>query len=563
MTTRKKAKVSGSMMLAGNEYELTPSSTHNSSPYSQLRGVIYARYSNGGGQTDQSLEGQVRDCRRYAKEHNIEIVEEYLDRHISGRDAEKRSAFQKMISDSSKQRFDVVLVWKTDRFARNRYDSAWYKRILRQNGVSIRYVAENIPDTDEGIILEAMLEGYAEYFSADLRKKVLRGMKESAYKCKALTCPPIGYVLDADKHYVIDEGVAPYIRETFRRYIRGDKLVDIARYLNQCGIVSQRKNPLSPPSITHIIRNEKYIGVYEYKNGGIRIEDAIPAIVDKSTFLAAQQRLLSQRCGTYARQNYGGHAKRKYLLSGIVYCGECGSHMFGETTVKFKGTDRESTHGYYVCRKHRQQKDCSNRAIRKDVLESTVINIVKRVILNPSILQPICEALSQVEFERSSASQLKALKQSKRQKQIALENVLKAIESGLYSQAIFDRLKTIEAQITSIDTEIQQISPVKGKLDKDLTNLLTNYFVEGESPEILENYWSDIIHCFIKSVTYFHNGTIIVRFNFHTSPLSDGPVPVTALEVSEDLSSQIYNFQNFFDVRDAKSHSHHKETEPF
>lgn len=107
-------------------------------PSSALRGVIYGRYSEGGNQTDQSLEGQVRECRKYAEDNNISIIGMYLDPHISGKDAENRPEFQRMIKDSDKKLFDVVIVWKTDRFARNRYDSARYKERLKRNGVSIR-----------------------------------------------------------------------------------------------------------------------------------------------------------------------------------------------------------------------------------------------------------------------------------------------------------------------------------------------------------------------------------------------------------------------------------------
>ena len=101
-----------------------------------MKTVIYARYSSER-QNAQSIEGQLRECYAYAKAHGLTVVKEYIDRAISGKAAENREAFQQMISDSDRKAFDAVLVYRTDRFARNRYDSAIYKSRLKRNGVSV------------------------------------------------------------------------------------------------------------------------------------------------------------------------------------------------------------------------------------------------------------------------------------------------------------------------------------------------------------------------------------------------------------------------------------------
>ena len=127
-----------------------------------MKAVIYARYSSDG-QREESIEGQLRECKEYADRHNITIVATYIDRAQSAR-TDDRPQFQKMISDSTRKQFDVVLVWKLDRFARNRLDSASYRAILKRNGVNVISAKENISEGSEGIILEAMLEGIAEYY---------------------------------------------------------------------------------------------------------------------------------------------------------------------------------------------------------------------------------------------------------------------------------------------------------------------------------------------------------------------------------------------------------------
>ena len=138
-----------------------------------MKAVIYARYSSDS-QREESIEGQIRECTEYAQHNGITVLAHYIDRALSARTAD-RPEFQRMIADSETQIFDLVLVWKLDRFSRDRYDSAHYKRILKKNGVRVISVKENISDGPEGIILESMLEGYAEYYSAELSQKIQRG----------------------------------------------------------------------------------------------------------------------------------------------------------------------------------------------------------------------------------------------------------------------------------------------------------------------------------------------------------------------------------------------------
>ena len=142
--------------------------------------VIYARYSSDK-QTEQSIEGQVRVCNEYARKHDIVIVDQYVDRAMTGTN-DRREEFQRMIKDSAKAKWDYVLVYKLDRFSRDKYESAIHRRTLRNNGVKLVSAMENIPDSPEGIILESLLEGMNQYFSAELSQKVKRGMRESREK---------------------------------------------------------------------------------------------------------------------------------------------------------------------------------------------------------------------------------------------------------------------------------------------------------------------------------------------------------------------------------------------
>ena len=180
-----------------------------------MNAVIYARYSSDN-QREESIEGQLRECMEYCKKNGMVVVKEYIDRAFSAK-TDHRPDFQRMIKDSAKGLFDVVVVWKLDRFARNRYDSAHYKAALKKNGVRVVSAKENIADGPEGIILESMLEGMAEYYSAELSVKVIRGHTENALKCKYNGgTPTFGFIIDANKQYQPDPVRAPIVLDIFK-----------------------------------------------------------------------------------------------------------------------------------------------------------------------------------------------------------------------------------------------------------------------------------------------------------------------------------------------------------
>jgi DNA invertase Pin-like site-specific DNA recombinase len=143
--------------------------------------VFYGRYSDSG-QSEQSIEGQRKICYEYAERNGYKIIGEYIDRALTGT-SDNRPEFLRMINDSVKRQFQGVLVYQLDRFARNRYDSATYKARLKKNGVKVLSARENISDDASGVLMEAVLEGMAEYFSAELSQKVKRGMALTAQKC--------------------------------------------------------------------------------------------------------------------------------------------------------------------------------------------------------------------------------------------------------------------------------------------------------------------------------------------------------------------------------------------
>ncbi len=496
---------------------MTSRATEKTGSVSGLRGVIYARYSDGGNQTDQSLEGQVRECRKYADDNGIIIVQEYLDPHISGKGAENRPAFQQMIADGDKHQFEVVIVWKTDRFARNRYDSARYKERLRRNGISIRYAAEHIPDSAEGIILESMLEGMAEYYSADLRQKILRGMRESAYKCKVLTRAPIGYKPGPNREYLIDEETAPVVRQIFQKYVDGERLSDIAEFANAMGLRTGVNHRLTITAISAIVSNQKYIGVYEYKNGEIRVENGIPPIIDKSLFYAAQRRRESRKKGDYSRKNMGRPAKREYLLSGLVFCGDCGSSMFGETSVKTHAGGRRAYHAYYSCKAHREKTGpgCPNSSIQQEPLEELVKDVLIDVILNDSLRQFVHSYILEASASQVYKDRIKAIKRQIKSKESAISNLIDTLEKGVYSNSLIERLKALEKEISYLEAEIAANKEMDNQTAKRIDWVFDNI---QRKANLSDADWRNLVSAFVKSVTCYSNGNVEVCLNFYNHP---------------------------------------------
>lgn len=195
----------------------------------QSTAVIYARYSSER-QNEQSIEGQIRIIKAFAEREGYNIIDSYIDKAITKR-TDDRPSFQKKEASKS-HTFQYVLVYMLDRFPRSRYDSAIYKKILSDNGVRVISTTENIGENPEGIILEAILEGYCEYYSKELAQKIIRGNYDSRSKGLFTGGRVIyGYRI-VDRRYVIEENEAEIVKRIFDEVINKRKLVDIAKELN-------------------------------------------------------------------------------------------------------------------------------------------------------------------------------------------------------------------------------------------------------------------------------------------------------------------------------------------
>ena len=342
--------------------------------------VIYARYSSDR-QNEQSIEGQIRVITEYAARNNIRIIGSYIDRAMTGR-SDDRPEFQKMISDAKNKTFDSVLVYKFDRFSRDRFNSLMYKKELKKYGVKVISATEYISDDPQGILLESIIDGYAEFYSAELAEKVKRGNRESRLKGQFTGGLCIyGYKI-VNKKYVIVPEEAEIIKEIFNKVNNKVTMREICEDLNGRGL-QHHGSPFTITYIAKVIRNPKYIGKCYIK--GELYENIVPPIIDEETFNMACN-------NTIDNKRRSGHYRTKidFYLSGKAFCGYCGEPLYGETGTSKSG----AVHGYYKCKSNkRKAQSCQKTTIKRDELDDMVIEYIKTAIIESDAISKYAERL--------------------------------------------------------------------------------------------------------------------------------------------------------------------------
>ena len=452
--------------------------------------VLYLRYSSER-QNEQSIEGQQRICAEFCKRNDMQIIGIYTDRALSAsKNTDKRIEFQNMIKASEKRNFEAVVVYKLDRFARDRYDSAIYKRKLAANGVKVISATENISDTPEGIILESLLEGMAEYYSRELSQKVQRGMRESALKgnsCGGATALGLKIV---NKKYVIDEDKAFIVKELFRRVADNERQSDIADDFNARGLRTAQGKLFNKNSFHTILRNKKYIGIYEYND--IVIEDAIPAIIEKELFYEVQDRLDKLKEAPAMNK-----AKVEYLLSGKLFCGHCNEKMLGEYGTSKTG----QKHYYYTCSTKKKSRSCDKKNVRKDWIEETVISEAQK-LLTPEVIEKLADmAMNEIDKENAENEELKYAKKQIAEVEKKISNLLKLVEKGSDSESLFNRLNELENQKKQLELEIKKHESSLIKIEKVHIIWWLSKFAQKDMTD--PTHKRQLINMLINSVTVY------------------------------------------------------------
>ena len=460
-----------------------------------MNAVIYARYSTDN-QREESIEGQLRECNEFAVKNGITVLRNYIDRAYSAK-TDNRPEFQHMIKDSGKRLFDMIIVWKLDRFARNRYDSARYKTLLKKNGVKVVSATEVISEGAEGIILESVLEGYAEYYSADLAEKVSRGMTENALKSKfnggTIT---FGFVVDREQHLRPDPLTAPYVLEAFKRYAGGTTMKELRDWFNEQGVKNARGGPFSYHAIQHMLGNRRYIGEYSFQD--TVVQDGIPAIVPQDLFDRVQSRIaLNHR--TAARKK----AVEEYLLTTKLFCGNCGAYLCGECGTGKQG----NTYHYYKCVSVKKKlAACSCRTFRKQWLEDLVVNSMMDVVQDDRRLEAIVSTVMALQDRENTA--LPMYEQQLQGVNLSISNLLNAIQQGLLTPSTKSRLEQLEASREDLEHRIALEKLAKPKVPKDFVEYWLRRFRMLDVSK--EEHRKQLIETFLNAVYAYDDKLLIV-----------------------------------------------------
>lgn len=469
-----------------------------------MKAVAYARFSSDM-QREESIDAQFRAIEEYCNRENIILVGKFYDEGMSGTN-DNRPQFQEMIKFAKSGIIDCVIVHKLDRFSRSKYDSAIYKRKLKDSGVKLISVLENIDGSPESIILESVLEGMNEYYSQNLSREVRKGLQENALKAQFNGgYAPLGYLIDENNKYVIEPYEAQIVKEIFDMYANGYSYGDMVKMTKEKGYKTKFNKDFKKTSFFEILRNEKYIGTYIYKKVArqfgakrknsrnpvapenmIKIENVIPKIVDKSTWDKVQERKRINKL------RYGENkGTRFYILSGLVYCGECDTQMVGYSQINGEG----NKYFYYRC-KHR-----GHPSIRAEKIEKIVLDVINENIFTPSNKEVIADSMMEFMSADIDAGALKALESNLKDINKQIDNIVNTIASGVCSVALTNRLNDLEVKKKNILPQISKfelsnnLKHIKREEIIDFLNKHSdiNEFTPEEQSTILKMFVSKII----------------------------------------------------------------------
>jgi hypothetical protein len=425
-----------------------------------------------------------------------------------------------MIRDGKQGIFDVVLVWKLDRFSRDRYDSAIYKQTLKKNGVRVVSAKENIAEGPEGIILESLLEGISEYYSAELSVKIRRGHTDNALKCMSNGSPmPLGYKRGENQTFQIDEATAPIVQEIYNRYADGESIKSIISDMDERGIKTSTGRPFTYSSFKTLLKNRKYLGEYRY--GDIVTPGGIPAIISEELFDRVQRRQEQNRHAPAKAK-----AREEYLLTTKLYCGYCGELLVGESGTSKTG----KIHYYYKCngRKRKKKNKCSKKSLPKEALENLVVQAIQGMLLDDATMERVVDLL--VETQGKESLDVAVLRNAMADVDRRISNIMKAIEEGIITPTTKERLEELEKDKNDISTKLDLailMHPV-------LTREQISYYVyrfrclnysKFEDRKIL-------VDTFLNSI-YIYDDRMVITFNYRDGSTT---IPISLIEGS-DLKS--------------------------
>ncbi len=444
----------------------------------------------------------MRVCNEYAERNGLNIVDTYIDRAMTGTNY-NRPAFQQMLADCTKTvAWDIILVYAIDRFGRNSIEIAVNKQKLKKNGKTLisatQRTSENIDGTKnlDGILLENVYIGLAEYYSAELSQKVRRGMAESRRKGQFTGGHVLyGYKI-VNKKIEIDEDRATVVRFIFDQFMSGVYVKDTIDELTSRGILNHGK-PFAVNTVYKMLRSEKYIGIY--RHDGEVFTNIYPQIVPSNLFNSVQYKIKEN---AYSRRS----PDTVYLLKDKIKCGYCGSSICAETGTAKNGKVKR----YYKCLGRKKGKGCTKEIVRKDDLEKLVVDMTVNVLDNPETISILADKILQLKAGNDkNQNTVHILEEEKANIQKSIDNLIAAMEQGIFTASTKSRLEQLESRLSIIDSNIaieqckKSMELTKDKIVKFITSSLR------KSPQIMINLLINKIILYDDRIEIHYNYTNI------------------------------------------------------
>ncbi len=411
---------------------------------------IYARFSSEN-QSELSIEAQIRACREYAERHDLTVLEVYSDEAVSGRgiSTAKRKGYQRLLADVQRGRASVILCHQYDRLARDLREQVNLNAAMKEIGVRIVAVAQDLGESKESrLLLRPLIWSLSEYYSENLAFETRKGLRETALKALHTGgTPPFGYDV-IDQRYVLNQLEAHYVREIFGAALTGCPVSRVLAEMRAAGIRGKRGAEIKYTQAYEMLRNEKYTGTYVYspeeeknrddrrsKPNAIRIEDAFPAIVSREEFDEVQRIMKG-------RKNVG---TTDYLCGGLVYC-RCGAKMHA---------NRSSRKGHTYCRYYCSAK-CGAHGIDVSEVDAAALAYLQE-LLSPEVSRDIAAAMRR--YEAAQGGQMEefqtALAERVRLKRLEYDNLMDSLARGSLPTAVINsigqRMEDLQSEIAALE----------------------------------------------------------------------------------------------------------------
>ena len=412
-------------------------------------------------QMEYSPDSQLACILEYARKNGYRLPEEYIFREedgVSGRGAEKRTEFRRMIAVAQRRPrpFDCILLWKFSRFARSRADSVLYKTMLRRRGIDVISVSEPLGGEKTSILVEAMIEAMDEYYSVNLAEEVRRGMKEKVSRGGPVTAPPFGYRL-REKHFVPEPREAAAVRLVYAGFARGVSPAELAEKLNAAGLCTRRGGRWEARGIRYLLKNPVYRGALRWNPNGslgrgpkkeetLLTQNCHGPIVSEPLWDAVQSRF----CPEITRRR----TAPPYMLCGLVYCSNCGSLLVPSSS----GSMQCSGYSHGLCR--------VSHCISTAKLEAMVTVLLEKDLQATSLrILPLSTAEKQEEYT--------LLRRQGEQEQSRLSRLREAYLSGAEPLKEYLReRKKIEDTCRTLQLELKRTAGRPQEKGVETTNLI-------------------------------------------------------------------------------------------